>query len=114
MFDLKKNAIETIENCNKDEDCNKLMFLDAGSVSFKIITPDLKREYRFDEIYPLNEDNEETIDLRFQAQKLITIIYEHIDLNQRFFDLFKRLPRGSYNYYQASGHSIVTIKNKKR
>jgi len=114
MAELKENGIETIKKCSDDEECNKYMFLDSGTVGFKIKTSEIEREYGFEEIYPLNEKNKEKIDLRFKAQNLITIIYKHIDLKQRFSNLFKRLPRGYYNWYQASGHSIVTKKNRKR
>jgi hypothetical protein len=114
MTELKENGIETIKKCSDDEECNKHMFLDSGTVGFKIKTSETKREYGFEEIYPLNENNKEEIDLRFKAQNLITILYKHVDLKQRFSELFKRLPRGYYNWYQASGHSIVTIKNRKR
>jgi hypothetical protein len=114
MTELKENGIETIKKCSDDEDCKKHMFLDSGTVGFKIKTPETEREYEFEEIYPLKENNKEKIDLRFKAQNLITILYKHIDLKQRFSDLFKRLPRGYYNWYQASGHSIVEIKNRKR
>ena len=114
MTELKENGIETIKKCNDDAECNKHMFLDGGTVGFKIKTSETEREYGFEEIYPLNENNKEKIDLRFKAQNLITILYKHVDLKQRFSELFKRLPRGYYNWYQASGHSIVTIKNRKR
>lgn len=114
MTELKENGIETIKKCSDDEECNKHMFLDSGTVGFKIKTSETEREYGFDEIYPLKENNKEKIELRFKAQKLITIVYKHIDLKQKFSELFKRLPRGYYNWYQASGHSIVTIKNRKR
>lgn len=114
MTELKENEIETIKKCSDDEECKKLMFLDSGTVGFKIKTHETEREYGFEEIYPLNKNNKEKIDLRLKAQNLITILYKHVDLKQRFSDLFKRLPRGYYNWYQASGHSIVTIKNRKR
>lgn len=114
MTELKENGIETIKKCSDDEECNKYMFLDSGTVSFKIKTSETEREYGFEEIYPLNENNKEKIDLRFKAQNLITILYKHVDLKERFSELFKRLPRGYYNWYQPSGHSIVTIKNRKR
>ena len=114
MTELKENGIETIKKCSDDQECNKHMFLDSGTVGFKIKTSETVREYGFEEIYPLNENNEEKIDLRFKAQNLITILYKHVDLKQRFSELFKRLPRGYYNWYQARGHSIVTIKNRKR
>lgn len=114
MTELKENGIETIKKCSDDEDCKKHMFLDSGTVRFKIKTSKTEREYGFEEIYPLKENNKEKIDLRFKAQNLITILYKHVDLKQRFSDLFKRLPRGYYNWYQASGHSIVEIKNRKR
>ncbi|HSQ46412.1 MAG TPA: hypothetical protein VLM44_05770 [Lutibacter sp.] len=114
MSELKENGIETIKKCSDDEECNKHMYLDGGSVEFKIKTSETERAYGFEEIFPLNEKNKEKIELRFKAQNLITILYKHIDLKQNFSDLFKRLPRGYYNWYQASGHSIVTIKNRKQ
>ena len=114
MTELKKNEIETLKKCNEDEKCNENGFLDSGNIIFKIESENIKREYRFEEIYPLKESNKEKIELRIKAQNLITIIYNHIDFKQNFSDLFKRLPRGYYNWYQASGHSIVTIKNIKK
>ncbi|WP_299016205.1 hypothetical protein [uncultured Polaribacter sp.] len=114
MNELKKNEIETIKKCSKDQECNKYGFLDGGEVSFKIESTQIEREYGFVEIYPLKENNKEKIELRIKAQNLITIVYKHINLEQKFSELFKRLPRGYYNWYQASGHSIVTIKNRKR
>ena len=78
MFELRNNGIETIRNCDKDEECNKLQFLDGGVVVFKINTPYVKREYQFGEIYPMKDGNQEQDDLRFQAQKLISIIYDQI------------------------------------
>jgi len=114
MFSLKKNGIETIKKCSEDKECNKSMFLDSGSISFEIKTSETEKKASFEEIYPLNGNNKEKFKLRFKAQNLITIIYKHVDFKQNFADLFKRLPRGYYNWYQASGHSIVTIKNRKR
>ena len=114
MTELKENEIETIKKCSEDEECNKYMFLDSGAVGFKIKTSETEREFGFEEIYPLNENNKEKIDLRFKAQNLITILYKYVDLKQRFSELFQRIPRGYYNWYQASGNSIMTIKNRKR
>ncbi len=114
MAELKDNGIETIKKCSDDNECNKHMFLDGGTVGFNIKTSEIEREYWFEEIYPLNEKNKEKIYLRFKAQILITILYKHIDLKQRFSDLFKRLPRGYYYWYLSSGNSIVMIKNRKR
>lgn len=114
MKELKENGIETIKKCSEDEDCNNQMYLDGGTVGFKIITSKIERDYEFGEIYPLDEKNKEKIKLRFEAQNLLTILYKNIDLRQRFFDLFKRLPKGCYNWYQANGNMIVTIKNRKR
>jgi DNA-binding HxlR family transcriptional regulator len=114
MNELKENGIETIKKCSEVEKCNNLMYLDGGTVGFKVKTQKINRKYEFGEIYPLSEKNKEKIELRFEAQNLITILYKQIDLNQKFSNLFKRLPRGYYHWYQASGHSIVTIKNRKR
>ncbi|MCB0463012.1 MAG: hypothetical protein KDC81_09955 [Flavobacteriaceae bacterium] len=114
MTELKENEIETIKKCSEDVECSKYGFLDSGGVFFKIKSTNIEREYGFEEIYPLKENNKEKNELRFKAQNLITIVYKHIDLKQKFSELFKRLPRGYYNWYQASGHSIVTIKNRKR
>ena len=114
MTELQKNGIESIENCIDDEECSNYGFLDSGSVYFKIISPEVTREYEFDEIYPLHENNKEETKLRIEAQKLITILYKYVDLEQEFSNLFKRLPRGHYHWYQASGHAIVTIRNRKR
>jgi hypothetical protein len=114
MIELKEAGIETIKKCSDDEECSNHMYLDSGTIGFKIKTSETEREYGFEEIYPLNEKNKEKIDLRFKVQNLISILYKHVDLKQRFSDLFKRLPRGYYNWYQASGHSILTIKNRKR
>jgi hypothetical protein len=114
MTELKENGIETVKKSSDDEECKKHMFLDSGTVGFKIKTSETEREYGFEEIYPLKDKNKEKIDLRFKSKNLITILYKHVDLKQRFSDLFIRLPRGYYNWYQASGHSIVEIKNRKR
>ena len=114
MFSLKKNGIETLKRCSEDKECNKSMFLDGGSISFEIKTSETEKKISFEEIYPLNGNNKEKIKLRFKAQNLITIIYKQVDFEESFANLFKRLPRGYYNWYQASGHSIVTIKNRKR
>jgi len=114
MAALKENNIETIKNCNEDEECSKYGFLDSGSILFNIKSKKIEREYWFQEIYPLKENNKEKDELRFKAQKLLTIIYDHIDLKREFSEMFKRLPRGYYNWYKASGHSFITITNRKR
>ena len=113
MSRLKENGIETIKKCSDDKECDNYRFLDSGAVAFRIKLSNSEREYQFDEIYPLKEDNKEKIELRFKAQKLITILYEHIDVNQGFADLLETLPKGYYHWYRASGHSIVTINNRK-
>ncbi|MEZ4842277.1 MAG: hypothetical protein R2821_12400 [Flavobacteriaceae bacterium] len=114
MTELKESGIESIKDCSEDEECNDQRFLDSGIVLFKVKTIEFEIVGGFEEIYPLNKDNKEEIKLRIKAQNLITILYENIDLKQRYSDLFKRLPRGYYHYYQSSGHLIVTIKNRKR
>ncbi len=114
MTELEENGIETIKKCSDDEKCNQNIYLDSGNVGFKIKTPSIEREYGFEEIYPLSENNKEQIELRIKAQYLITILYKHIDLTQEFSDLFKRLPNGYYHWYKPSGHSILTIKNRKK
>lgn len=111
MFELRTNGIESIRSCDEHEECNKLQFLDGSVVVFKINTPYVKREYQFGEIYPMKDGNQEQDDLRFQAQKLISIIYDQIEPKQQFSEVFKRLPKGEYSYYQASGNAIVTILN---
>lgn len=112
VLKLKKEGIETIEDCLNDEECSKIGFLDGGLVTFKVKTDKIDRLVGFEEIYPLTENNKEKNELRFKAQKLLTILYNDIDLNKEFSDLFKELPKGKYHWYQASGHGIVTINNR--
>lgn len=112
VLKLKKEGIETIEDCLNDEECSKTGFLDGGSVTFKVKTDEIDRLVGFEEIYPLTENNKEKNQLRLKAQKLLTILYNDIDLNKEFSDLFKELPKGKYHWYQASGHGIVTINNR--
>lgn len=111
ILKLREEGIETLEDCLNDEDCSKIGFLDGGSVTFKVKTDKIDRLVGFEEIYPLTENNKEKNQLRFKAQKLLSILYNDIDLNKEFLNLFKEIPKGKYHWYQASGSNIVTITN---
>ena len=112
ILKLREEGIETLEDCLNDEDCSKIGFLDGGSVTFKVKTDKIDRLVGFEEIYPLTENNKEKNQLRFKAQKLLSILYNDIDLNKEFLNLFKEIPKGKYHWYKASGSNIVTITNR--
>ena len=92
MTELKENEIETIKKCSEDEECSRYEFLDSGGVDFKIKSTNIEREYGFEEIYPLKENNKEKIELRIKAQNLITIVYKHIDLKQNSLNYSNDFP----------------------
>ncbi|BCY28918.1 hypothetical protein [Flavobacterium okayamense] len=112
ILKLREEGIETLEDCLNDEECSKIGFLDGGTVTFKVKIDEIDRLVGFEEIYPLTENNKEKNQLRFKAQKLLTILYNDIDLNKEFLNLFKELPKRKYHWYQASGSNIVTITNR--
>ncbi|OAQ39866.1 hypothetical protein A5893_09870 [Pedobacter psychrophilus] len=112
MNELKLEGIETIKDCEDDKDCNDRYFLDGSSVSFKISTDSLKRSYGFKEIHPNNSNNTENTELRNQAQKLVTTIYESLNFKYQFEQSKERLPKGYY-FYIRSGNSFIEFYSRK-
>jgi hypothetical protein len=111
MYQLEKDGIETIKNCEDDIDCNNIGFLDGSSTSFKIKTKKNERKYYFSEIYPILKDNRETNEIRKQAQNIITTLDRFISQKESFSKAIKQLPRGKYYYF--SGISICRINTNK-
>jgi hypothetical protein len=111
ITELKNNGVETIIDCNQVEECKNYQFLDGNSIGFEIETKEIKRDYYFYEIHPLKDNNLEKIELRKQAQKLVSILYKHIDLDKEFSNTFKRIPKGPYHYSYGAG--IVSLSNKR-
>ncbi len=112
MTELKENDIETIKSCSDDKECeSNSHFLHAGTIYFSIKTIEIQREYMFHGIVPLNENYKEETYLRSKAQNLVTILYEQLDLNQRFWQVFERLPRRYY--FWGEQHVLVNYKKKK-
>ena len=112
MTELKENEIETIKSCSDDKECeSNSNFLHAGTVYFSIKTIEIQREYMFHGIVPLNENYKEETNLRSKAQNLVTIIYNRLDLNQRFWEVFERVPRRYY--FWGEQHVLVNYKKKK-
>ena len=113
MSELKENEIETIKSCWCDKECeSNSHFLDAEDIYFNIKTIEIQREYQFAGINSLNKNYKETTNLRSKAQNLVTIIYNRLDLNQRFWEVFERLPRGYY--FWREGHALANMKNRKK
>lgn len=111
ISELKNNNIETLkEKCIKNNNCEKISFLDYDVVYFEIKTKEKERNYSFAEIYPIKENYVEKLALRKQAQNLITILYNAIDLNNEYKIMFNKLPKGYYYYYTGNG----VIQQKRR
>ena len=112
IFQLKSDGIETIKNCKDDLDCANIAFLDGSSISFKIKTDKIDREYYFSEIYPISKENIESNEIRKQAQNIITTLNKFINLKEDFSNVIKKLPSGKYYYF--NGNSICQINHKRK
>lgn len=113
MADLKQAGIETINDCETDEECKRQQYLDGGSVGFKILTDSVNRYYSFQAIDPYKSDNLEPGKLRRQAQNLVTLINNLLSLESRFRQTTAKLPRGYY-CYGGNGNFLVQFQRKKR
>lgn len=112
MASLKINGIENLINCNDDEECKSIAFLDADYVSIDIMIDGTSKNFSYSEIYPESKSRElESIPLRRKVQILLTIIDSQIDVRKYYSELMKKLKKGTYCYW--GGISRICIKNKK-
>jgi hypothetical protein len=109
---LEKLGIETIKDCNFENNFCDGNFLDGDSHKFIIKTKNVDREYYFEEIYPYDGENKEKNKTRNQAQKFISIIYENIDLDQLYVNAVSKLGKGTYFYSKGAG--VIQFKIRKR
>ena len=108
MFKLKENGIETLINCDEDEECKKIGFLDGDYVGFNISDGDINKKKSFQEIYPESQSKElEKVELRRKAQVLLTIIDSDLNLKKLFFDLIKSFKNGMYCYWSGTTESCI-------
>ena len=109
---LEKLGIETIKDCNFENNFCDGNFLDGDSNKFVIKSNKVVREYYFDEIYPNNGENTEKNETRNQAQKFITLIYENIELEKFYSNAVSKLDKGTYFYSRGAG--VIEFKIRKR
>jgi len=111
---LEKLGIETIKDCDFENNFCDGNFLDGDSNKFIIKTNKVNRTYYFDEIYPHNGENVEKNETRNQAQKLISLIYENIDLKHFYSNAVSKLDKGTYFYSRGAGVLQFKIKKKRK
>ena len=112
MIELKENGIDCLTFCKEDEDSYNKGFLDSGYTSFTIEIDGVEKNFSFEEIYPIKGLNLEKGKLRLKVQKLMTVLYNYLDLENEFSTYINRLPRGNYTWFEGSGNKFVTIKKK--
>ncbi len=111
---LEKLGIETIKDCNFENNFCDGIFLDGDSNKFVIKSNEVDRTYYFDEIYPNNGENTEKNETRNQAQKFISLIYENIELKKFYSNAVSKLDKGTYFYSRGSGVVQFKIRKKKK
>ena len=107
MLILETMGIETITDCQKNNDCKE--FPDADFTSFKIKTEKTEREYSFTNLS--NEDiKNEKPENRRQAQQILNFIEKRLNFKIEFQKIKDKLPSGRYSYF--SGNSIYSFEIK--
>lgn len=110
---LKEKNIAQIKDCRKENNC--ITFVDGDYTSFKIKDNEIYRRYSFEELHPAKKPkkfSETEPKNRIEAQEILTYLDKELNLKEKFYNTFKRLPEGSYSYF--SGYSIIRMNNSKK
>ncbi|MCC9073146.1 hypothetical protein LNQ49_16340 [Flavobacterium sp. F-65] len=101
MAKLNKIGIETIINCEENNDC--VIGYDGSWMGFKIRTHSLNRKYLFWGLMLYYDFETEMPYNRKQAYKILKVLDKSINFKRTFFEVEKELSIGKYYYYFGGG-----------
>jgi hypothetical protein len=102
ITELRAEGIDSLIDCNEDENCRNQSFLDGDSVYFVIADQYSNKNLSYQSVYPESQSlkNEET-ELRRKVQVLLTIIDKKLNLKNQFQIFIKSLGKAIYCYWSG-------------
>lgn len=109
MKDLKEGGIEEWKNCDQTANCGTIYFLKSRFFSFKIHTNNFKKQ-GYQEV--INVDSDFMDRLWSKGHSIIRIIEKYVNFYTEFQEVFRRLPKGTYEWLSIKESSIGILNSK--
>jgi hypothetical protein len=108
ITELGAGGIDSLINCNEDEDCRNQAFLDGDSVYFTITDQYSNKRLGYQSIFAESESFEhEKTELRRKVQVLLTIIDKKLNLKNQFQTFVKSLEKAMYCYWSGTTECCI-------
>jgi hypothetical protein len=108
ITELQAGGIDSLTDCNEDENCRNNLFLDGDSVYFVISDQHSNKNLSYQSIYPESQCLEhEKMELRRKVQVLLTIIDKKLNLKNQFQSFIKSLGEAKYCYWSGTTQCCI-------